>query len=347
MTLPPLKNWEATRDSLHQAAQVLSVIKKACIAPQPNALHLSMRIVPEGLSTGALSIGTFTLNYGTGAIDYYSFPDSQPSHVPLSHHNPRLLPMQLMQEVAKARPDQTLRVLPKASDLTTPFMIDPQIGAEYASVQYTVFTALARFRARVTGLMTPLVVWPHGFDLSMLWFPPGGSGSPDEQTVPHLNFGFSPFSAGFPRPYLYVYAWPTPKNLNNKLLPSPAKWHNGSWTGVVVDYDALRVSMKAETPPAFKIETLYERIFSVLSEVLPKSAAAAAEAMETATTDAATEAATEANDATATTTALSAAVETTEIEQVEIEQSEAKAPTLATKKVETEADDEVKSPDEV
>lgn len=342
MTLPPLKDWETTRDSLHQAAQVLSVIKKACIAPQQNALHLSMRVVPEGLSTGALSIGTFVLNYSTGAVDYYSFPDSQPTHVPLAHHNPRLLPMQLMQEVAKARPDQTLRVLPKASESTTPFVIDPQLGAEYASTQYTVFTALARFRARITGLMTPLVVWPHGFDMSMLWFPTGDSGMPDEQTIPHLNFGFSPGSAGLPRPYLYAYAWPTPKSLNARLLPRPARWYNESWTGVVVDYDALQNTLSSGTPPAFKIETLYERIFAVLSEVLPKTAAASAEAMETATTDAATA-------ATATTTALSAAVETTEIEQVEIEQSEeeAKAPTIATKKVETEAGDETKSPDEV
>lgn len=286
MTLPPLKDWETTRDSLHQAAQVLSVIKKTCIAPQPNALHLSMRIVPEGLTTGALSIGTFTLNFTTGAIDYYSTPDAQPTHVPLAQHNPRLLPMQLMQEVAKSRPDQTLRVLPKASDSTTPFKIDTELGAEYAAAQYTMFTALSRFRARITGLMTPLVLWPHHFDVSMLWFAPGGEGKPDEQTVPHLNFGFAPFSDGFPRPYLYAYAWPTPKGLTRKRLPQPARWHNESWTGAVVDYDILRKSLNAEAPPAFKIESLCEHIFMVLSESLPKTVAeVTVMASETATVE--------------------------------------------------------------
>jgi hypothetical protein len=36
---------------------------------------------------------------------------------------------------------------------------------------YRVFTAAARFRARLEGSQTPIVVWPEHFDLSTLWFP--------------------------------------------------------------------------------------------------------------------------------------------------------------------------------
>lgn len=250
MSMAALNHWEVTRDGLHQAAQIVGAIRKAFIPPQPNALHLSLFVVPQGLSTGSLPVGTFTLNFGAAAIDFHTH-DGHGVRVPLANHTPKMLPMLLMQEIAKARPDLTLRITPKTNDLTTPFRVDPSLGAEYASVLYTTFTAMARFRARLKGMMTPLVVWPHHFDLSMLWF--SGTGS-DEHTDPHINLGFAPFSDGFPRPYIYAYAWPTPRGTTNTLLPSPARWHRASWNGVVIDYDVLRTDLKPEEPPAFKIE---------------------------------------------------------------------------------------------
>jgi hypothetical protein len=267
VTLPPLNDWDITRDHLHRAAQVLGVVRKAFTPPQPNALHLSLRVVPEGLSTGPLNIGSFTLNFGAARVEYVSHPGAKPTYISLLHQTPKLLPMQILQEIAAAYPDQTLRILPKASDDPTPFALDSGLSAEYAAAQYTVFTALARFRARLSGGMTPLVVWPHHFDLSMLWFAPGAP--PDEHQTPHLNFGFSPFSEGFDRPYLYAYCWPIPPGLTQRPLPAPARWHAASWTGVVIDYDALRDTLHEDAPPAFQIEALAEAIFEVLRAPQP------------------------------------------------------------------------------
>jgi uncharacterized protein DUF5996 len=85
------------------------------------------------------------------------------------------------------------------------------------------------------GGLSPMIVWPHGFDLSFLWFARGFTETQD----PHLNVGFSPGSAGFPRPYVYVYAYPIPKGLLDVKLPEPAHWNTAGWTGLVIDYDAL------------------------------------------------------------------------------------------------------------
>ena len=142
------------------------------------------------------------------------------------------------------------------ADATTPFAIDSTAAADYARLLYSAYTALARFRARLLGTMTPMVVWPHGFDLSFLWF---RGNDLDEHSQPHMNFGFSPGSAGFPRPYIYAYAYPPPKDLTERPIPAPARWFTESWNGAVVDYDNL-----ADDEPEAQIEKLARAIYDSL-----------------------------------------------------------------------------------
>jgi hypothetical protein len=74
-----------------------------------------------------------------------------------------------------------------------------------------------------------------------------------------MNFGFSPGSTGFPRPYLYAYAWPLPDELTSRPLPAPARWFIGSWKGVVVDYDNL-----TNDYPEAQVEELAREIYQRL-----------------------------------------------------------------------------------
>jgi hypothetical protein len=129
----------------------------------------------------------------------------------------------------------------------------------YADALYRVFTALARFRARLQGHMTPLVVFPEHFDLSTLWFVEGDM----DDHKPHLNFGFAPFSPGLPRPYLYAYAYPYPADFAAPPLPAPARWHSEGWRGVVIDYDAI----SQHNDPEAAIERLCLHVFASLQSV--------------------------------------------------------------------------------
>src|SRR5919109_78870 len=81
-----------------------------------------------------------------------------------------------------------IRQLANPRELTNdaPLLIDAHASADYAQALDRVFTATARFRARLTGLQTPIVVWPEHFDLSFLWF--ATERATDE--FPHMNFGF-------------------------------------------------------------------------------------------------------------------------------------------------------------
>ena len=57
MSLPELKNWEATRDALHQVALVLGAIRVACIDPMSNDLHFSVDLAADGLTASGLKTG--------------------------------------------------------------------------------------------------------------------------------------------------------------------------------------------------------------------------------------------------------------------------------------------------
>ncbi|PJF26151.1 MAG: hypothetical protein CUN53_09145, partial [Phototrophicales bacterium] len=149
-----------------------------------------------------------------------------------------------------------------ASELNdeSPLLLDPGLAREYAETLFTIHTGIALFRARLKGLQTPLVVYPHGFDLSMIWF----AGNAFDESQPHLNLGFSPGSPGLPRPYLYAYAHPLPQAYAPPPLPAPTVWHTQGWTGVVLPYDEFREQSNVS---AYLVE-MCERIFESLNRLL-------------------------------------------------------------------------------
>lgn len=251
-TLPPLAHWQPTANSLHRAALVIGAARNAVVPRQPNHLHLSLSVVPEGLSSGKLpNNSALILDFGAAEIRYEA-PETG-FGLPLAGHTQSTLATTLFYRLANANlpitPTETL-------DDQTPLEIDAQTASDYAKALYVVFTAAARFRARLYGMMSPVVVWPHHFDLSFLWF----ATKDDDEYKPHLNFGFAPFSPGIERPYLYAYVYPLPENVTGIPLPAPARWHTAGWTGALVEYDALA----GEAQPEAKIEALLWGIYEAL-----------------------------------------------------------------------------------
>jgi hypothetical protein len=273
MPLPALSQWDTTRDSLHRASQIVGLARKAFLPPQPNALHLALFVNDKGLTTGVLPDGSeFTLDFINLRVEMRS--GDTLTLLPLARYHYHALRIALMSAMPTLRHPVNL-LLPMERD-AKPFELNADHARDYAAALNTIYTALARFRARLLGSMTPLVVWPHGFDLSFLYF---ADRPPDEHTEPHLNFGFSPFSAGFPRPYLYAYISPLPAGRIGKPLPAPARWHEGTWKGVVMDYDLLVNDPTAgEDSPESMIESRLMDIFRVLEPGLKPVVGAPAEA---------------------------------------------------------------------
>ncbi len=259
MILSTLQNWESTRQALHQAAQVIGGIKKVSVQPLPNYAHFGLYVTKDGLTTGSLADGgELQLNLVTSAITY-TCPESTLSTVPLQDHSQASLTDAVLKVMADAGHPAANVDLAHLAD-QTPFAINPPIAADYQQALYTIYTAIARFRARLLGSMSPIIVFPHGFDLSFLWFKRGS----EERTDPHLNFGFSPGSAGFPRPYIYSYASPLPEGYFDVTLPAPARFTRDPWKGIVIDYDML----VSESDPETVLEQALIQIHTAVTPLL-------------------------------------------------------------------------------
>ena len=275
MTLPALANWEETAQSLQRATELMGATRRLVCEHVPNYLELSLQIKPAGLSTGRLPDGSeISLDMPKVALVFQPSA-GDPVSIPLTGHSQASLFETLLATFAA----QGQALAPKTAEhnsFTEAFLaalqakghrptptsetslkVVPELAADYAQALYRIFTATARFRARLVGPMTPVVVWPDHFDLSFLWFATDNA----TEKGPHMNFGFAPFSPGIERPYLYSYAYPLPADFGSPKLPSIAYWNTAGWTGVVVPYDKL---VKVADPEAV-IEETFTEIYKALS----------------------------------------------------------------------------------
>ena len=237
MTLATLENWENTRDALHQIALVVGAIRVACSDPLPNDLHFSVELSAAGISSARMRCGgeltfdfrSLQLAFERGGRVVFALDASGHSQV------------SLMRRLLALFDDCGYSIAPSMKYIAheSTFSIDPQLSIDYLRVLDAVYTALARFRARLSGYMSPLVLWPHHFDLAFIWFP---TEDRDEHSAPQIAYGFSPFSPGLDRPYLYAYAWSKPTGYLQLPVEEPAQANSEGYVGLYAAYDDLRTS---------------------------------------------------------------------------------------------------------
>ncbi len=238
--LPALSNWEETRTALHQSLQVLRSTRLLGVDPLPNSLEYGAIPTSYGATTGPLKFGgELRLDFGKGAINFQR-GDAEIFSVPLAGHNQTSLFDTVFAEFATA--GHSLQPNRSKITNTTPFSLKLETAGTYAGVMWRMYTALARIHGRILGWMTPITLWPHGFDLSFLWFP----GGTEETKDPHVNFGFSPFTPDVGQPYVYFYAYPLVPGLDTDV-PSPMRWHTAWATpGGVLEYEKFAAASDPE-----------------------------------------------------------------------------------------------------
>jgi len=249
MSLPDLSGWQDTRTALHQSMQVLRSARLLGTDPLPNSLEYGTLPARYGATTGPLKFGgELRLDFAKAAIIYRDH-DQDVFTIPLTGHSQTTL----FDAVFAGFVEAGHAFQPNRSKITnnTPFNVNLDAAQTYTEVMWRMFTALSRFRARLYGWMSPVVMWPHGFDLSFLWFARGS----EERSDPHLNFGFSPFTPDVGQPYVYFYAYPVVKGLEQSV-PAPMRWHTAWATpGGVLEYEKFACE---SDPEAVVEETLLE-----------------------------------------------------------------------------------------
>ncbi|MFN8459290.1 MAG: DUF5996 family protein [Anaerolineae bacterium] len=250
LTFPalPLSAWQPTRDTLQGYSKVLGKIRRALTPPQKHWWHVSLRVAPHGLTTTAIPVpesdgATFEINLDllqalqVRIVTSLDQSWTQPlTGQPLNQFCDSVLAV-LAEMGIEVEIDRTLF----AAD--TPGVIDPEAVKIFWQAFSSTHTVMQQFKAGLPGETGPVQLWPHHFDLAMLWFSgrtvPGVDPANEEYADEQMNFGFSTGDEGMPEPYFYATAYPWPKQMVAAPLPAGAEWYTASWKGGLLRYELL------------------------------------------------------------------------------------------------------------
>ena len=246
-----LEDWRGTRGAVHAYSRVLGKIRQALAPPRKHWFHITLHVGVTGLRTlpmvkdgVAYELCLDLVNHRLTAASSAG-PGAERALEGQSVAQFRAAALAMLAELGcEAELDPTL------------FTDDEPLAYEAADARrfWQALTRIngvfSRFRGSLREETGPVQLWPHHFDLAMLWFSgrlvpgvdPGDEESADEQ----MNFGFSTGDEGVPEPYFYITAYPTPDGFTGTPLPRGATWHSEGFVGAVLPYAALAESQDGD-----------------------------------------------------------------------------------------------------
>lgn len=233
MLLHPLTNWEVTRDSIHAVSQVMSAIRKAGGYNDPIFhQHVVLVVKRKGL-LARTRYGTIMFHWADATMGYVYQRDHAPISIQVEGHTQRSL-FAALQEAILLHSREPFNGDDSDLDDSYTLHIDLKQCQEYGQTLKAIHDTFEDFYSSLHNNKTPLVLYPHHFDLSFLWF----KGVMNSEEDHHINFGFAPYSDGIDRPYFYTYTYPVPEGYKNIELPPMTQWAD-RWNGTIMYYDEV------------------------------------------------------------------------------------------------------------
>lgn len=234
----------ATRDALHAYARVLGGWLATTRARRKHWWHASLRPSLRGLTTGVVHAG----------VDFELELDFVASQLRVQTTEKNVTEDLTGQSAARVASDldETLAAIGVDPSLAPGDKVrSGQQFLDYSSAHAnslqhalaSVAAALEDFRAGIREETSPIQVWPHHFDLSMIWLPghkvPDQDPADEEYADKQMNFGFVFGDEGIEEPYFYVTAYPLPSALPTVELPPGTTWLSEGFNGAVLLYKDL------------------------------------------------------------------------------------------------------------
>ena len=238
-----------TRDAIHAYATVLGDWLKATRAKRKHWWHASLRPSLTGLTTGVIhsNIGfEIELNLRESAISVHTSTggrmreelDGQPATQVRAY-----VGNFLASAGVSAKPQGTVAGDDALADGRRFAGYSREEANKLAHALSAVSAALETFRAGIREESSPIQVWPHHFDLSMIWLPgdkiPDQDPSDEEYADKQMNFGFAFGDESFAEPYFYVTAYPLPAAMAQVELPAGTTWKSEGFSGAILLYKDL------------------------------------------------------------------------------------------------------------
>src|SRR5581483_11966161 len=220
-----ISELRATRDRLRDAALVLGKLQQVFLPVDPHDWQRGLEVNMRGIMTQAFAVkGQET----RGSIDLVKHKVRlRTAHWKLEeydgmelYNNARIwLESQgITEELARPEVGEVGKVY------------DGEQAARYAEALWWVDRQFRIIKARLkSGLISPILIYPHHFDLSLVHFPKND----DEQ----VSIGWSTGDETIPAPYLYITAYPQAESTKLKQLPAEAYWQTEGFVGAVLPYE--------------------------------------------------------------------------------------------------------------
>lgn len=240
---PP--SFAATRDALHAYARVLGDWMKSCRPKRKHWWNASLRPSLDGLTTGVIHAGIdfeLELNLRAGLL-LGKTSSGERLQEGLRGQSATMLAARIQEFLIASGIDN--RFVPEAGHRDTNDFPGYSVvqAAILSAALNSVAASLESLRAGIPEETSPIQLWPHHFDVSMLWLPgekiPGQDPEDEENSDKQMNFGFTLGDAGIPEPYFYITAYPWPDAFPDLQLPAGARWHTEGFNGAVLPYRSL------------------------------------------------------------------------------------------------------------
>ena len=246
-----------TRDALHAYSRVLGAWLKTCKTKRKHWWHASLRPSLSGLTTGVIHAGfdfELELNLSESLLIGRT---SSGERLTEKLHGQSAMDLALGIEEFMVAAGIDSSCLPQVADGATAEF--PSFNQEDAfnlgRTINAVSAALKLFRSGIREETSPIQLWPHHFDLSMLWLPgpkiPGKDTDNEEYADKQMNFGFTFGDEAIPEPYLYVTAYPLPETFPKLQLPAGTTWQTEGFSGAVLPYSEL---VKNTNPKTYLVD---------------------------------------------------------------------------------------------
>lgn len=261
---PSLANFEPTRQTLHLYSNAIGVVPRAHGIVHPKWWHISLKLRPDGLTTDNIPLpdgGVLALRLDLNQHQLVLFSSSgETKSVGLADG---LTGSEIGDWVITAVSQFGLNGSYSREKFANdePRSYDPEQAQHYFAVLANVVRTFEAHRASLDGPVSPVQIWPHGFDIAFEWF-----GNRVERAEEHgevqefpsqLNLGFYPGSDSL-APYFYSNPWPFEGEvLLDKPLPAGASWHTAGWQGAMLPYSALIDQPDAEARLLQFAKTVY------------------------------------------------------------------------------------------
>jgi hypothetical protein len=252
-----------TRDALHAWSRVVGGWLKQSRAKRKHWWHISLRPSISGLSTGVVRGSVdFEVELDLASSRLRVRTDEREAVEELTGQSAAALAAWLEETLTDAGVDASLA--PGADvrgDAEFPGYDAVQAGHLHRAFS-SVAAALENLRAGIREETSPIQVWPHHFDLSMIWLPgpkiAGQDPADEEHSDKQMNFGFVFGDAEISEPYLYVTAYPVPEAMPTVELPAGTTWRSEGFSGAVLLYRDL----VAMDDPAACLQGVFARLLA-------------------------------------------------------------------------------------